>query len=561
MSDKKGTLVIILLPLSIGIVTAGYLHSIDDMALIYYSDSISHLVRARQLVESSNPGLEELGTVWLPLPHLILLPFSLVDLLFKSGLAGTLVSLPSIAITAAILYKMIKEQIDIPWIASLGASLYFLNPNILYLGITAMTEAIFMLFFVISAFYFQRFVSSFLFSSTIGTRSTVSATNCWCRTHGLDQKLLYPQALLKCSIFVALATLSRYEAWPISISIAVLGTLYGIKIRKDDQRKRKGSILYNAKGQSSFVVVCILVSLSGIIFWISYNWIYYANPLEFIVSPYFSAMSKALEGENRETLYLQPLNVASIYGLTALVFFGPSAIAGAVVGYTIHRKYVQKEEVLGRELTYLFLSIPSITSFLTLLFGIGEMNQWWYNSRFLIMLSPLIILFLAVFVRRTTETSLLNRTILAGSIAAVFLIYPITILILGGTVTWIDAKNSASYETRPYAMQTAKVLSGLYNGGKILIVTGSAQQNIIMHASSIPLTNFQAIHEGSDIGHQLKSSASNNNYLIISKKPDSSSKRYAESLTENQYELEKFFDKVYENSYYLLFARNDSTAK
>jgi len=70
-------------------------------------------------------------------------PFSLVDLLFRTGLAGTFVSLPSIAITVAVLYKIIKEQMDASWIAFMGAGLYFLNPNILYLWLTAMIPFIF----------------------------------------------------------------------------------------------------------------------------------------------------------------------------------------------------------------------------------------------------------------------------------------------------------------------------------------------------------------------------------------------------------------------------------
>ena len=74
------------------------MYNVNNHSLLYYSDSVSHLVRARQLIDYSSPGLEQIGTVWLPLPHLMLLPFSLVDLLFKTGLAGTFISLPSIAI-------------------------------------------------------------------------------------------------------------------------------------------------------------------------------------------------------------------------------------------------------------------------------------------------------------------------------------------------------------------------------------------------------------------------------------------------------------------------------
>jgi hypothetical protein len=59
--------------------------------------------------------------------------------LMRTGFAGTAVRLPSTAISAAILYKIIKAQTKISWIAFLGSCLYFSNPNIFYLGLTAMT--------------------------------------------------------------------------------------------------------------------------------------------------------------------------------------------------------------------------------------------------------------------------------------------------------------------------------------------------------------------------------------------------------------------------------------
>ena len=98
-----------------------------------------------------------------------------------------------------------------------------------------------------------------------------------------------------------------------------------------------------------------------------------------MVAPYYSAVSLAIEEENRESLFMQHMNVASIYGKTAMTFFGPAIMAGAILGYAVHRKSVQMEEVPRKELWYLFLAIPSITAFLALLFGLGEMNRWWYS--------------------------------------------------------------------------------------------------------------------------------------------------------------------------------------
>jgi hypothetical protein len=535
-----------------------YLYNIDKLALLYYSDSVSHLVRARQLVDSSSPGIQQIGTVWLPLTHIMLLPFSLVDGLMKTGFAGTAVSLPSIAISTAILYKIIKAQTGISWIAFFGACLYFSNPNILYLGITAMTEALFMLFFVISAFYFQKCSSSYSLRSQGQGQVSSSSNIQFNPTPFIKHRVIILTPLLKCSFFVALATLCRYEAWPIPIFLILFGFTHIAKGKA--QEWNEVSRFLKARMQlMSGIVLCTLVSFSGVIVWISYNSIYFGNPVEFLVVPYYSAVSQAIEGKNRESLFMQPMNVAYIYGTTAMTFFGPAMTAGAILGYAVHRKSAQTEEVRRRDLLYLFLAIPSITTFLALLFGLGEMNRWWFNSRFLIMLSPLLILLLSILVGKTVIASRGVKTELAYLITAIFLSYPIIIVpIYGEIVTFIDAKNSASYWTRPPAMEMAKFLEELYDGGKILVVAGSAQQNIIMHASGIPLANFETAIEGSNLQYEvLRRPALDTRYIILSKNPDPSSQMYAESWTKSQNELKGYFVKVYENSHYLIFERSN----
>jgi hypothetical protein len=298
----------------------GYLYNTDNLALLYYSDSVSHLVRARQLLDYSSPGVGQVGTAWLPLPHFALLPFSLVDLLFRTGLAGTIVSLPSIAISSVFLYNLIKRQTKISWIAVMGACLYFLNPNVLYLGITAMTESLFMLFFIVAAYYFQRTVTSEMYS-TIKDDNNISSINlkdhidikdhnnissinlkdhidCLCapnRTQGPKHKFHVSDNLLKCSFFISLATLCRYEAWPIPVVLTLFIILRyletnaldkGLEVRLSNQKRLMCGL------------VCITLSFSGIILWISYNTIYFNSPFEFFFSPYYSAAAQALDGQN-----------------------------------------------------------------------------------------------------------------------------------------------------------------------------------------------------------------------------------------------------------------------
>jgi hypothetical protein len=122
-----------------------------------------------------------------------------------------------------------------------------------------------------------------------------------------------------------------------------------------------------------------------------------------------------------------------------------------------------------------------------LISGIGEMNYWWFNSRFMILLSPLLILLISILLKRINDKILANKRILMYVSFTIFLIYPVSILpISGEIVTLVDAENSMSYGSRPHAMDLAHVLGRLYDGGKIFIVTGSAQQNIIMRQVIFP---------------------------------------------------------------------------
>ena len=273
-------------------------------------------------------------------------------------------------------------------------------------------------------------------------------------------------------------------------------------------------------------------------------------------SPYYSAAAQAVEGQNRDVLFLQPLNVASIFGVNALAFFGPVTIVAATFGLIIHRAS-KPLKLRSRELLLLFLAIPPLFSLLTLVFGIGEMNYWGFNSRFIIMLAPLLILLLSILLKRINDRLRKNKGILVYVSFAIFLIYPIIILpVSGQIITLIDAKNSVSYGPRPHAMDLANVLGQLYDGGKIFIITGSAQQNIIMHASAIPLSNFYAASEQFKTNPQLQQFEVDSNYVVLSKNPDADSRIYSNFWTDKQDELRKYYNKAYENPFYFLFVRN-----
>jgi hypothetical protein len=47
-----------------------------NQTILLYADAHSHLLIARRVFDSLNPGLAQLGDVWLPLSHLLMVPLA-----------------------------------------------------------------------------------------------------------------------------------------------------------------------------------------------------------------------------------------------------------------------------------------------------------------------------------------------------------------------------------------------------------------------------------------------------------------------------------------------------
>src|SRR3989442_3315857 len=55
---------------------------------LYYGDAASHINIARRIVDSRTPGYKQIGTVWLPLPHVLMAILVRDDSLWRSRLGG-----------------------------------------------------------------------------------------------------------------------------------------------------------------------------------------------------------------------------------------------------------------------------------------------------------------------------------------------------------------------------------------------------------------------------------------------------------------------------------------
>ena len=110
-----------------------------DLVLSHY-DARAHLVVARRILDSLTPGWRQIGAVWLPLPHLLqALPMQ-VDAWYRTGASASLVSVACFGITTYALTRLVLAATGSRSGAVVTAALLALNPNLLYVHTTPMTE-------------------------------------------------------------------------------------------------------------------------------------------------------------------------------------------------------------------------------------------------------------------------------------------------------------------------------------------------------------------------------------------------------------------------------------
>ena len=155
-------------------------------------DARAHLVVARRIFDSLTPGWQQIGGVWLPFPHLLNAIPVQVDAWYRSGASGTAISVFSMSAGAAALASLVLRSTGSVSAAFAGAALLMINPNVLYLQSTPMTEAV-------------------LFGTTL---VAVAVTARWI-DHGAGSARAPGLALVA-------ACMTRYEAWPITAALIAL---------------------------------------------------------------------------------------------------------------------------------------------------------------------------------------------------------------------------------------------------------------------------------------------------------------------------------------------------
>ncbi len=157
----------------VGLVIAGvtcaslrffYTHGLSNL----YGDGLAHMEGARRIFDSTTPGYEEIGSVWLPLYHLICAPLAQNDFLWRTGLAGGIVSSIAFALTAYLLFRLAAELNQNVSAGLLALAGVLLCPSLLYLASTPLTEPLALLWAVLVVYALFRYAQSGSWKALVG---------------------------------------------------------------------------------------------------------------------------------------------------------------------------------------------------------------------------------------------------------------------------------------------------------------------------------------------------------------------------------------------------------
>jgi hypothetical protein len=227
--------------------------------ILLFGDAVAHINIARRVFDSRTPGPLQLGTVWLPLPHLLMMPFLISKRAWQTGVGGSIPSMIAYVLGVTGIFRLVRTAVassansppssgKAAWFA---AAVFGLNPNLLYVQATAMTESLYLALFIWSVVYFGEFV------------------------RGCEDQLRWQgtkRSLWKCGACLAGACLTRYDGWFVAAAMAALVILYRWRAPGGDGRRT--------------VVEFVLLAAAVPMLWFTYNAIVYRNPLEFANGPY-----------------------------------------------------------------------------------------------------------------------------------------------------------------------------------------------------------------------------------------------------------------------------------
>src|SRR5262245_14627846 len=156
-------------------------------------DAIAHVNKARGLFDNFEAGLRNLGSVWLPLPHLLIAPLAAIDPLWKSGAAGSLISVGCFIGTSVFLFLIGSVWTGSRIAGWVAFMLFALNPRLIYFFTTPENEPLMVFCSTGLLYYLVRWAQDGRWSD-----------------------------LALAALFVVGGTLTRYEGWALAATACIV---------------------------------------------------------------------------------------------------------------------------------------------------------------------------------------------------------------------------------------------------------------------------------------------------------------------------------------------------
>jgi hypothetical protein len=373
---------------------------------LLYGDAVAHLGIARRILDTRNPGLVQLGGVWLPLPHLLMLPFVQKMEWWRSGLAGAWPSLICYVLGVAGFFRLCRRMLAPRW-ALVATAFYGLNPNLLYLSTTAMTEPLFL---------------ALLIWMVLLTVECVDAIRA-------DEQSRVARRMIFLGLLIFAAVFTRYDGWVLGAAAWCVVTWHLWRAREMWRRVAP-----------SFAVFTLL-AVAGPVLWLAYNQHFYHDPLDFMRGPYSAPAIEKRTSPPGSKHYRGWHNVGwalLFYTRTAQVVAaawetGFAAMAAAVAGLwvALRRGTARASLLLWVPLAFYVYSVAygSVPIFIPELYP-----HSYYNARYGMEMLPALALFASVaaaaWERRFAKVRIRSGDEAAANAGAGILVRPLFLVAL-----------------------------------------------------------------------------------------------------------------------------------
>jgi len=409
--------------------------------LLYYGDAEAHLNIARRIFDSQTPGYDQIGSYWLPLPHVLMLPFVRVDAWWHSGLAAAFASALCFVVGGTFLFAAARRIFRSTAAAVAATGLAALNPNLLYLQSTAMTEAVFFAALMALLYFSVRFRDSQGWGSVAGA-----------------------------GIAACAGTLTRYDGWFL-LPFAAAYFLYAA------QRRRLPMAL----------LFCLLAG-AGPLYWTAHGWYETGDALDFYRGPYTAfAIQGGAPYPGRGDWHMAWYYYHNAVQLCAGPVLALMAIAGAAAAF-VKRIFWP----------LLLLALPGVFFIWSMHSGavpIFMPHLWpfsYYNTRYGLAVLPLLTIAAAALVTVVPERMRPGIAVLMiGAAIAPWLAHP-------GHEHWITWEESRanSEGRRAWMNEAAAYLAPLYVRGSGIISSSGDDFFGIYREMGIPLRETFSICNG-----------------------------------------------------------------